>query len=157
MGAGSASRGEGWGEKALIPPSVTQKCGTQTPLIKAQRRSRLKRDEPWGENKLIDNLSEILDRALAALLLPATFYGAGGAFIHARRTGKPLRQSAVEVLGGAFTANMTADLVSMNVPQEWLPICFFLVGWGGLELVGRIYEALASALERRIQRKIGGE
>ena len=105
----------------------------------------------------MDNITSLLDRILAVMLLPATLYGAGGAFIRARRTGKPLRQSIVEVIGGAFTANMTAELVVKNVPLEWWPICFFLVGWGGLELVGRLYEALAQALERRIQRKIGGE
>ena len=105
----------------------------------------------------MDTISELLDRALAALLLPATLYGAGGAFISARRAGKPLRHSIVEVFGGAFTANMMADLVAGNVPQEWLPICFFLVGWGGRDLVGRLYEATARALERRIERKIGDE
>lgn len=74
----------------------------------------------------------------------------------ARRKGKPLSQSLVEVFSGAFTANMTANVIGTHIPQEWQPICFFLVGWGGLELVGRLYEAAARALERRIMRNIGG-
>lgn len=102
----------------------------------------------------MDSVTEFLDRLLALLLLPATLYGAGGAFMHARRKGKPLRQTVIEVVGGAFTTNMMSDIIVGNAPGAWQPVCFFLVGWGGLELVGRLYEALAQALEKRIRENI---
>ena len=77
--------------------------------------------------------------------------------MHARRKGKPVRQSFIEVFGGAFTAHMLTPVVVAYVPDVWHSVCFFLVGWGGLELVGRLYEATAKALEDRIARKLGGE
>lgn len=104
----------------------------------------------------MDSIAELIDRILTLLLLPATLYGAGGALMHARRRGKPMRQSFVEVIGGAFTAHMLTPVVIAYVPEVWHSVVFFLVGWGGLELVGRLYEAGATALERRIIRNIGG-
>ena len=106
---------------------------------------------------MLEGITEFLDNLLALLLLPATLYGAGGALMHARRRGKPIRQTIVEVIGGAFTANMLGGIITNYVSSDWQPICFFLVGWGGLELVGRLYEAAATALENRISKKIGGE
>lgn len=106
---------------------------------------------------MMDGITDFLDKLLAVTLGSATLYGAGGAFMHARRKGKPLSQSLVEVISGAFTANMMSNVITSQVPQEWQPICFFLVGWGGLELVGRLYEAAAAAVEKRIGRKLGGE
>ena len=105
----------------------------------------------------MDSITELIDRILTLLLLPATLYGAGGALVHARRKGKPTRQSFVEVIGGAFTAHMLTPVVVAYVPDVWHSVMFFLVGWGGLELVGRLYEATAKALEDRIARKLGGE
>ena len=105
----------------------------------------------------MDSITELIDRILTLLLLPATLYGAGGALMHARRRGKPIRQSFVEVIGGAFTAHMLTPVVVAYVPEVWHSVMFFLVGWGGLELVGRVYEATAKALEARIARKLGGE
>ena len=104
----------------------------------------------------MDSIADLIDRILALLLLPATLYGAGGALMSARRKGKPMKQTLVEVIGGAFTANMTGNIIVSNVSSDWQSICFFLVGWGGLELVGRLYEAAATALERRIIKNIGG-
>lgn len=104
----------------------------------------------------MDSVTEIIDSVLALLFLPATLYGAGGAFMHARRKGKPVRQTVLEVVGGAITANMLCPLVQDLTPEKWHYTLFFLVGWGGLELVGRIYEAVAHALERRIKRDVGG-
>ena len=105
----------------------------------------------------MDSITELIDRILTLLLLPATLYGAGGALMHARRKGKPIRQSFVEVIGGAFTAHMLTQVVVSYVPDAWHSVVFFLVGWGGLELVGRLYEAAAKGLENRITKKIGGE
>ena len=104
----------------------------------------------------MDSITGLIDRILT-LLLPATLYGAGGALMHARRRGKPIRQSFVEVIGGAFTAHMLTPVVVSYVPDVWHSVVFFLVGWGGLELVGRVYEAAAKAIETRITKKIGGE
>ena len=105
----------------------------------------------------MDSIAELIDRILTLLLLPATLYGAGGALMHARRRGKPVRQSFVEVIGGAFTAHMLTPVVVAYVPEVWHSVFFFLVGWGGLELVGRLYEAAAKGLENRVTKKISGE
>ena len=105
----------------------------------------------------MDSITELLDRITALLLLPATLYGAGGALMHARQKGKPIRQSFIEVIGGAFTAHMLTSVIVSYVPDAWHSVCFFLVGWGGLGLVGRLYEAAVKGLESRIARKIGGE
>ena len=105
----------------------------------------------------MDSITGLIDRILTLLLLPATLYGAGGALMHARRKGKPVRQSFIEVFGGSFTAHMLTPVVVAYVPDVWHSVCFFLVGWGGLELVGRLYEAAAKGLENRITKKIGGE
>lgn len=106
---------------------------------------------------MMDGITDFLDKLLAVTLGSATLYGAGGAFMHARRKGKPLRQTALEVAGGAITANMLCPLVQDTAPERWHYTLFFLVGWGGLELVGRLYEAAAAAVEKRIGRKLGGE
>ena len=106
---------------------------------------------------ILQSLADLLDKLLYLLLLPATFYGAGGAFLHARRKGKPFRQTLVEVVGGIITVNMLSPLVQDSTPEKWHYTLFFLVGWGGLELMGRLDEVAVGALERRISKKIGGE
>ncbi|MDL2315493.1 hypothetical protein LJC59_00220 [Desulfovibrio sp. OttesenSCG-928-A18] len=103
----------------------------------------------------MDSATEILDRILAWLLLPATLYGAGGALMHAGRKKQPVRKTIVELTGGAITANMVCPLVQHYTPEQMHYTLFFLVGWGGLELVGRLYEAIAAALEARIRRRLG--
>ena len=103
----------------------------------------------------MDSITELIDRILALLLLPATFYGAGGALM--RRRGKSVKQSLVELASGAFTANMMQGVIADYAPHTWQPVCFFLVGWGGLELVGRVYESAAKGIENRITKKLGGE
>jgi hypothetical protein len=105
---------------------------------------------------MIDSVLEFLDRVFTLILLPATLYGAGGALMNAKRTGKPLRQTALEVIGGAITANMLCPVVQDLTPERWHYTLFFLVGWGGLEMVGRLYEVAAQMMERRIKRQIGG-
>jgi hypothetical protein len=105
----------------------------------------------------MDSITDLIDRILSLLLVPATLYGAGGAFVAAKRKGKPISQICFEVLGGAITANMVCPMVREYTPESLHYTLFFLVGWGGLELVGRIYEVVALALERRLARKIGGE
>ena len=96
----------------------------------------------------------LLDRILAWVFLPATLYGAGGALINARRSGKSIPQTIAEAVGGAVTANVVMPLVQDFAPERWHYTLFFLVGWGGLEAVGRLYGAALSALERRIQHQI---
>ena len=95
-----------------------------------------------------------LERALQFVLLPASLYGAGGALMHSARKGRSIPQALLEVVGGVVTANMVCPLIQAETPEKWHYTLFFLVGWGGLELVGRIYEAAVCALERYIQRKI---
>ena len=46
----------------------------------------------------MDTLTNLFDRVLAALLLPATIYGAGGAFIHARRMALRIKRTAFATL-----------------------------------------------------------
>lgn len=105
----------------------------------------------------MDNITDFFDKVLALMLLPATIYGAGGAFMNAKHNGKSLRQTAIEVVGGAITTNMLAPLIDKYTPLEAHYTLFFFAGWGGLKLVSRLYEAAAQALERRIKRKIGGD
>lgn len=100
-----------------------------------------------------DNLT-LLDRALAFLLLPATVWGAGGALFHSSRKGRTPLQVLFEGIGGAFTTHMLSPFVVKYVPPDMHPIIYFYLGWGGLEFVGRIYEAGASALENRIRNTI---
>ena len=106
---------------------------------------------------MMDSITELFDKLLALVLLPATLYGAGGAFMQARRSKKPARQTIIEVFGGTITANMLSPLVQDFTPEKWHYTLFFLVGWGGLELVGRLYEVGARSLEQRIAQKIGGD
>lgn len=101
-----------------------------------------------------DEWREILERGLAWLLMPATIYGAGGAIINAARSGKNWKQVCFEGAGGVVAANMVGPLITAHSPETWHYTLYFFVGWGGLELVGRIYEAGVSALERRIQNRI---
>lgn len=107
---------------------------------------------------MMDSITDLLERLLALAFGSATLYGAGGAFMHARRKGKPLRQTVMKVMGGAITTNMLSPLVQECTPEKWHYTLFFLIGWGGLvELVGRLYEASVGAVENRIRRKIGDE
>ncbi|MDL2317185.1 hypothetical protein LJC59_08990 [Desulfovibrio sp. OttesenSCG-928-A18] len=105
----------------------------------------------------MDSLTDIIDRVLAWLLLPATFYGAGGALMHAGRKGRNLRKTLIEIIGGAITANMVCPLVQDYSPEQLHYTLFFLVGWGGLELVGRLYDVFAAALEERVRSKLRGK
>lgn len=98
-----------------------------------------------------------LEKILAYVLLPATFWGAAGALTRSIKLRKSWKLWVFEMLGGVLTANMVYPLIAEHVDDEWHYTLFFLVGWGGLELIGRLYEASASALERRIQKKINPE
>ena len=95
-----------------------------------------------------------LERILQFILLPASLYGAGGALMHSTRKGRSISQALMEVVGGVVTTNMVCPLIQAETPEKWHYTLFFLVGWGGLELVGRLYEAGVCALERYIQRKV---
>lgn len=98
-----------------------------------------------------------LEKILAYVLLPATFWGAAGALTRSIRLRKSWKLWFFEMLGGVVTANMVCPLIQSETPEKWHYTLFFLVGWGGLELIGRLYEVSASALERRIQKKINPE
>ncbi|MDL2267192.1 hypothetical protein LJC46_04295 [Desulfovibrio sp. OttesenSCG-928-G15] len=76
--------------------------------------------------------------------------------MHARRKGRPIRQTIVSVFGGVITTNMLSPIVYANSPEAWHYTLFFLVGWGGLELVDRLYESAAQGLERRVNKTMGG-
>ena len=86
-----------------------------------------------------------LESFLQFILLPASLYGAGGALMHSTRKGRTLGQAVIEVVGGVVTANMVCPLIQAETPAQWHYTLFFLVGWGGLELVGNwvIRSALA--------------
>lgn len=98
-----------------------------------------------------------LEKTLAYILLPATFWGAAGALTRSVKLRKSRKLWVFEMLGGMLTANMVYPLIAEYVDAKWHYTLFFLVGWGGLELIGRLYEASASALERRIKKKINPE
>lgn len=104
----------------------------------------------------MDNLTEIAERLLAWLLLPATVYGAAGAFVQTRRAGQSLRKTAVEVASGVLVTNAVAPLVEGHLAVSWHSTVYFLVGFGGMALAARVYDAAADALERRVRGKIDG-
>lgn len=97
---------------------------------------------------------DFLERLLQWLFFPASIYGAGGALLHSARKGKGVIHTIVEALGGILTANMLCPLIQDATPEKWHYTFFFLAGWGGLELVSRIYEAAVTALESYVRRKI---
>lgn len=103
------------------------------------------------------DLKTTLDSILAWLLLPTTLFGAGGAAIRALRQGKCAKQVLAETIGGVVVSNMLGPVIAKNMPEHWHYTLFFLAGFGGLELVGRIYEAIASGLEQRARNKAAGE
>jgi hypothetical protein len=107
---------------------------------------------------MMDSITEFFDKLLA-LVLAASHALRRRRCVHAStaRTKSPARQTIIEVIGGTITANMLSPLVQDVTPDRWHYTLFFLVGWGGLELVGRLYEVTAKALEARIARKLGGE
>jgi hypothetical protein len=106
---------------------------------------------------MLESIKEFIDGVLALVLLPATLYGAGGAFMSAKRKKEPLRQTVISVIGGIITTNALSPLVQDLSPESWHTTLFFLTGWGGLELVSQLYEVAAGALAKRLGRKIGGE
>lgn len=91
---------------------------------------------------------------LTWLLMPATIFGAGGAVIHAVRKGESLRQTLIKGASGIIIAHMIYPIITVHTADIWHYSLYFLTGWGGLELVNRIYEAVVSALEERIRGRI---
>jgi hypothetical protein len=106
---------------------------------------------------MTERFASLLNDVMAFLLLPATIYGAGGAFMQSARKGKTVKQTLFEVVGGVIITSALSPLVVTYCPTETHPGLYFLVGWGGLKFVDRMYLAVVAALERRIQRKIGDE
>ena len=105
---------------------------------------------------VVDSLMDWAERILTLIFVPATLYGGVGALARRRNDSRALRQIISEVCGGAVTAHMLTPAIQNNISADWQSVCFFLAGWGGLELMGRIYEAIAHALEERIRQKITG-
>jgi hypothetical protein len=99
---------------------------------------------------------EDLERLLAWFFVPATLYGAAGAILRAGREGGSARRVFFEGLGGAVCANMAMPLAAELAPPSWHWTLFFLMGWGGLELVGRLYQTAASLLEKRLRGRLDG-
>lgn len=104
----------------------------------------------------VEQFWDWLERLVAMFFVPATLYGGGGALLRRRKDRRTLGQVLSEVSGGALTAHMLAPIIQKSVSEDWHAVCFFLAGWGGLELVGRLYEAIANGVEDRIRHKIGG-
>ena len=98
-----------------------------------------------------------LEKILAYVFLPATFWGAAGALTRSIKTRRCWKLWFFEMVGGSLTANMVFPLISEYADEKYQYTLYFFIGWGGLELIGRLYEASASALERRIQKKINPE
>ena len=98
-----------------------------------------------------------VERVLSLIFVPATLYGGAGALMRRGRGERTFGQVISEVFGGALTAHMLTPVIYANIPPEWQSVSFFLVGWGGLELVGRLYEAVAQGLENRIRGRVEGK
>ena len=98
-----------------------------------------------------------VERILSLIFVPATLYGGAGAFMRRGRGERSCGQVISEVFGGALTAHMLTPVVYAYIPLEWQSVSLFLAGWGGLELVGRLYEAVAQGLENRIRDRVEGK
>lgn len=105
----------------------------------------------------MDSFSDFVDKVLSWLLLPATGYGACGAFFRCKRNGKSIIQTATEVVGGAVVANVTMPIVAEYAPASTHWTIFFLVGWGGMGLVELAYYVFARGVEVKIRRALGME
>lgn len=105
----------------------------------------------------MQEFTTLTDRILAWLFLPATLYGAGGAVMRAVRKGKTWTQTLFEAGGGILVANMLGPLIKGHTPVNWHYTLYFLAGWGGLEGVSRLYEAVVSGLEKRAHKVGSGE
>ncbi len=104
---------------------------------------------------MINTASEIMDKIISWLLLPATIYGACGAFLRSRHRGKTFSQTGIEIFGGTVIANVTMPIVQQYAPQSWQWTAFFLVGWGGLYLVEAIYGVALRILNHKIHKHFG--
>ena len=105
----------------------------------------------------MDNLTELAERLLSWLLLPATLYGAAGAFVRSRRAGQPLRKTLLELVCGVLMTNAMAPAIESYLTASWHSTAYFLVGFGGVLLAERLYDVAAEALEKRLKRKLDGD
>ena len=104
----------------------------------------------------VEQFTDLVERMLSLIFVPATIYGASGAFLRVGRGKRSCGQVVFEVFGGAITAHMFSEIINAQVPMQYHSVCFFLVGWGGLEFVGRLYEAVANGLESRVRGSVSG-
>lgn len=105
----------------------------------------------------MQELSEWLDRILTVVFVPATAYGATGAALRCIRAGVGKRRLIIEVIGGAIATNALMPIIAEYTPQSWHYTLCLGVGLAGIEGISRFYEAVASAVENRIKRRISGE
>lgn len=92
---------------------------------------------------------------LAYILTPATFFGAGGGLVRAMRRRGDVKQIAAEMAGGILVANMVFPIVAEHLPKPWHYTVFFLVGWGGIEMVGWAYQSAVEFLRLWALRRAG--
>ena len=102
----------------------------------------------------MDSFKQAAETFLTWLLLPATLYGAGGAVFRAIRKGRCWKQVVFEAGGGVLVANMLGPVIAGHAPEQWQYTLYFLVGWGGLEGVGRLYETCVAGLQKRLRVKL---
>ena len=98
-----------------------------------------------------------VERMLSLIFVPATVWGGAGALMRKGRGQRSLRQVFSEWFGGVVIAHMLSPVILQYTPDPWHITLFALAGLGGLELVGRIYEAVAQGLENRIRGRVEGK
>ena len=103
----------------------------------------------------MDDLITALKECGKLALTPATVFGAGGGLIRAIRRRGSWKQISTEMLGGVFVANMLFPVVEAHLPAAWHYTAFFLVGWGGIEMVGWAYTSSAEFIRLWALRKAG--
>ena len=88
-------------------------------------------------------------------LTPATVFGAGGGLIRAIRRRGSWKQVVTEMLGGVVVANVLFPVAEAYLPPAWHYTAFFLVGWGGIEMVGWAYTSAAEFVRLWALRRAG--
>lgn len=97
------------------------------------------------------DICSLSDRVLAWLLLPPTMWGMAGAiFSQTRGPKRSIPQRLCNIAGGVVTVHLTAPIAGAYVPTQWMDICCFLLGFGGLEFVDWLYGAAKAAIEARL-------
>ena len=104
----------------------------------------------------VEQFTDWVERVLSLVFVPPTLWGGAGALMRKGRGQRSLRQVFSEWFGGVVTAHMLSPVILEYSPEPWHITLFVLSGLGGLEFVGRLYEAVAQGLENRVRGKIEG-